>query len=296
MAGLSAKGRVESGVRHRFLLSAIHPAYPSPRSRFTVTTTDDIQIRGVTLGASVDPVTGPTDPLVIFCHGLLSSKNHVPVQRFVTELSGFFDVMVFDFRGHGRSGGVTSMDAGEVEDLRSVVTHAKSLGYRKVIGIGASMGGAIAIRYQAEHPDLSGVATIGAFAAVEDMRRPISRLSLKLLDSSAAARAAARLVTGTRVGGGRHMSDPIDAVRDLGVPLLLVHGGWDPLVAPLNARLLYDQAAEPKTIVVLPRRGHVSSLLAGDTLRIIEKWIAQHFQDAVAGCQLSGLHNGLLEP
>ena len=65
-----------------------------------------------------------------------------------------FAVVAHDQRGHGQSDRATDRDytrASQMEDLEVII---ESLGLRSVTLIGHSMGGANAICYAAEHPEM----------------------------------------------------------------------------------------------------------------------------------------------
>jgi len=62
----------------------------------------------------------------------------------------------FDFRGHGASGGSSTVGDAEVLDLDAAVAATREYGYQRVVTVGFSMGGAVAIRQAA----LRGVRTL----------------------------------------------------------------------------------------------------------------------------------------
>jgi pimeloyl-ACP methyl ester carboxylesterase len=71
-----------------------------------------------------------------------------------TDLAREFRVIAIDQRGHGQSERATDRDytrASQMEDLEAII---ESLGLRSVTLIGHSMGGANAICYAAEHPEM----------------------------------------------------------------------------------------------------------------------------------------------
>ena len=60
-------------------------------------------------------------------------------------------MVTFDFRGHGRSGGLSTLGDREINDLDVAVAYARELGYQRVAAVGFSMGGSIVLR--ARRPD-----------------------------------------------------------------------------------------------------------------------------------------------
>lgn len=57
--------------------------------------------------------------------------------------------MTFSFRGHGRSGGRSTVGDKEVLDLEAAVEWARSLGHSRVVTVGFSMGGSVVLRHAA---------------------------------------------------------------------------------------------------------------------------------------------------
>ena len=58
-------------------------------------------------------------------------------------------VVAFDFRGHGGSGGLSTVGDLEVLDLAAAAGWARLLGYRRIVPVGFSLGAGVAVRYAA---------------------------------------------------------------------------------------------------------------------------------------------------
>lgn len=244
-------------------------AYEIEHRSFQTRTADGVTIAGLHINRA------DTDVLVVYAHGFLSNKNHRAIPRFIELLSERFDVMAFDFRGHGDSEGACSFCNGELLDLDAVVSYARGWGYRKIVALGSSMGGATVIRYAGLMGGLSGVATIGAFADARDLTRPMIAAGLQLIFNTALGGPFAEFTRGTRLGQ-LEIDDhqPIDVVdRVAPTPLLLIHGEWDALIHPRDAEALYARAQEPKELVIVPRGGHDIPLLNRDTVELLDNWI-----------------------
>ena len=67
--------------------------------------------------------------------------------QVATRLNRFGGVVSFDFRGHGRSGGLSTLGDREIKDLDVAVRYASELGYQRVAAVGFSMGASIVLRY-----------------------------------------------------------------------------------------------------------------------------------------------------
>ena len=93
----------------RHLVSFLNRPYTKPHHTFSVATDDGVVIRGVHLGER-------GGVLLIYCHGMFSSKNFRRVPPFLERLAEDYDVAAFDFRGHGESGGQCTFGREETGD------------------------------------------------------------------------------------------------------------------------------------------------------------------------------------
>lgn len=82
--------------------------------------------------------------VIIVAPGFLTSKDAHLMQWISNTLSEHFDVISFDFRGHGESSGSFMWTSKEENDLDTVVKYAKTK-YKKVGILGFSLGAATSI-------------------------------------------------------------------------------------------------------------------------------------------------------
>lgn len=82
------------------------------------------------------------DSVVIICPGFFNSKDNRWMRKAVGMLLGKYDVIIFDFRGHGKSGGKYTWSAKEDLDLNAVVDYAKLCGYKHIGILAFSLGAA----------------------------------------------------------------------------------------------------------------------------------------------------------
>lgn len=114
---------------------------------------------------------GRGDPVVVFVHGLPLDNHSSFFMTLAPDVSKHARVVLYDLRGHGRSEQPSSGYSGAdmAADLAAIVD---ALGEPRVIVVGHSFGGYVALRYAADHPERvqglvlldaqSGVAEIGA--------------------------------------------------------------------------------------------------------------------------------------
>ncbi|MGI5353311.1 alpha/beta hydrolase family protein [Streptomyces sp. CA-250714] len=117
---------------------------------------------GVRIEAGYEPYAGPADGgraagtgadpgAIVLAHGFTGALGRAPLRRAATAFTAHAAVVTFSFRGHGRSGGRSTVGDLEVLDLAAAVAWARSLGHRRVATVGFSMGGAVVLRHGALH-------------------------------------------------------------------------------------------------------------------------------------------------
>lgn len=257
------------GYARRRLVAALTPVshlqqvpYSVPSTPFQVTTTDSVRIKGTMLAR------GRRSALIV-CHGFGSTHRSVPMVWLAEALHERWDVLAFDWRGYGRSGGLSSMGGAEALDLQAVASYARAQGYAQVGIVGESMGGLILLAAQGLAPGLAdAIATISAPAdyALAGWPRPqiVQHVAPREM-----LRPVARLL-GFRLGT-LVLPQPLDVVGAIGVPLLLIHGDADRVVPVENAYALYRHAPQAQLRIyagighaVMPMRSQAPQRLLDD--------------------------------
>ncbi|UNT01072.1 alpha/beta hydrolase [Streptomyces tubbatahanensis] len=101
-------------------------------------------------GTAALPADGEAGPgALVLAHGFTGALDKPALRRAATAFSQHAAVVTFSFRGHGRSGGHSTVGDREVLDLAAAVAWARSLGHRRVATIGFSMGGSVVLRHGA---------------------------------------------------------------------------------------------------------------------------------------------------
>jgi len=112
--------------------------------RRTVLLTSD----GVSIEAEHLPPAGGSGHLaIVIAHGFSGSLERPAVRRAARGLRRYGGVIVFSFRGHGRSGGRSTVGDREILDVDAAVRWARRLGYARVAAVGFSMGGSVVLRH-----------------------------------------------------------------------------------------------------------------------------------------------------
>lgn len=236
-----------------------------------LTTTD-----GVRIDACHDP--GPAELGLVLAHGLTGSWRRGSIRRAVATLSHYGGVVSFDFRGHGRSGGHSTVGDREVLDLAAAVDWARGLGYRRVAVVGFSLGAAVAVRYAAQTPPGEPAAVVAISGPARwYYRGTLAMRRVHWLIEKRLGRFAGRLVLRTRIAtdGWQPVPDPpeVAVARVSPTPLLVVHGDADHFFPVEHAHALYAAAAEPKELWIEPGFGHAESAAPAELLRRIGDWL-----------------------
>ncbi|MFD8193499.1 alpha/beta hydrolase [Streptomyces wuyuanensis] len=309
---------MSSGSEGRFHSVDVSSITPGPL-RATLRTADGVLLEALhqpctaRSGSASESVTTAVDggTAIVVAHGFTGSVDRPAVRRAAAVLAGRAAVVTFSFRGHGRSGGHSTVGDREVLDLAAAVAWARSLGHRRVVTVGFSMGGSVVLR----HAALYGAAYAGrarerAVAATDagragDAREPWLAADAPegRTDAVAAVSAPARwyyrgtapmrrvhwVITrpvGRLVGryGLRtriHPEDwspvplsPVEAVPLIApTPLLIVHGDRDAYFPLDHPRML--AAAGPSELWLEPGMGHAENAADDALLGRLADWLVR---------------------
>jgi fermentation-respiration switch protein FrsA (DUF1100 family) len=230
-------------------------------------------------GVPIDAIhlPGPQDLAIVVAHGFTLSWQRPNVWRIANRFNRMAGVLTFDFRGHGRSGGLSTLGDREIKDLDVVVAWARELGYRRIVAVGFSMGASIVLRHAGLIGGLDAVVSVSGpgrwyYRGTESMRRV----------HFAAEHRIGRFVVNrwlkTRIspeGWKLVPVPPAEAAAQISpVPLLIVHGDKDHYFPPEHARQLYQAAREPKDLWLIPGMGHAEAACNAELVDRIGDWIA----------------------
>lgn len=241
-------------------------------------TSDGIAIEAEHRGAD----GGTRDLAVVVAHGFSGALERPAVRRAAGVLRGYGGVVTFSFRGHGRSGGHSTVGDREVLDLDAAVGWARRLGYRRVATVGFSMGASVVLRHAGAGPG-SGMGEVDAVVAVSSPARwyyrgtaPMRRLHWVV--TRPAGRLVGRWGLKTRINSRDWdpvPRSPVESVPYIApTPLLIVHGDRDayfPLDHPLS---LAAAAGEGGADLWIERGfGHAENAADAALLGRIGEWL-----------------------
>ncbi|MFH8978339.1 alpha/beta hydrolase [Streptomyces sp. NPDC017890] len=238
---------------------------------------------GTRIDAAYEPgATGrdAADLVFVVAHGFTGDADRPHVRRIAAAFARYGAVVTFSFRGHGASGGRSTVGDREVLDLAAAVTWARGFGHARVVTVGFSMGGSVVLRHAALYGDDSEARTDAVVSVSSPARwyyrgtAPMRRLHWLVM------RPAGRLVGryGMRTRIHHRDWDPVPlspveaAARIAPTPLLVVHGDRDGYFPVDHPRMLAEAAGDHGELWLEPGMGHAEHASGEDLLRRIGDW------------------------
>ena len=222
--------------------------------------------------------SGRRDLALVVAHGFTMTWQRPMVWNLVRRFNLHAGVITFDFRGHGRSGGLSTLGDKEIDDVDVAVRYAHELGYQRVVTIGFSMGGSVVLRHAALRGGVDSVISVSGpgrwyYRGTMAMRR------VHLAAERRLGRAFTKHVLKTRISpAGWPVPDPMPPAEAAAMisptPLLIVHGDRDVYFPPEHGQQLYDAALEPKEFWLLPGFGHAERYTDDALTDRIAAWAA----------------------
>ncbi|GAB4110220.1 MAG: alpha/beta hydrolase [Roseiflexaceae bacterium] len=239
---------------------------------------------------------------VLFLHGWLGSWRYwFPTMERMSE---HFRTYSFDFLGFGESRRKTATESIQAYSDQ-VIRFLDELGIERVMLVGHSMGGMVALKTAINHPRrITRVASVGApivgtslswllkltdqpmiasaFARMPSFRRFMFRQFLGVKDDPAIGEILDDSVKSSsttlwRAVASMMRTDLRPELPRLSVPALVVHGGRDNIVAP-NQADLFDNVPLSE-VVVMPESHHFPFLEEADLFNeVLLRFLKQEHQ------------------
>jgi pimeloyl-ACP methyl ester carboxylesterase len=274
----------------------------------SVVTADGVRLSGVRSPADRSPATSGAPLTYVVLHGMTNATGRPGSAAVLSQLAQSGRVVAFDFRGHGRSGGRSTVGADEVLDVEAALAFARSEAPGGVVAIGFSLGGAVVIRHQGM---VARQARVRPASSAESL--PLQERADAVVTVSAPARWFLRetramlrvqwllehplgLLIGRRLGirlGSPWADIPTTPLEEVAfippTPLLLVHGTADHYFGVEQAHLL-NHAAPGSQLRLISGMRHAESGISPATLTGISTWS----QQATAAPRPPGSEEGTL--
>ena len=201
---------------------------------------------------------------VLLLHG--RSQNRMSMIGYANFLlASGYSVVMMDARAHGESGGKIAT-YGHVEryDVRSILDALTASEHvDRVFAMGESMGAAVALQSAAIDPRIDGVVAEGAFRNLHEVIFDYAGLRWSAFLGKTFFRPAAMMaVYETQHQGGFNCDDvsPEASVAARKFPVMLISGLSDHNVPKRHAEAIYQAAAGPKELWLVPGAGHQKAM------------------------------------
>jgi fermentation-respiration switch protein FrsA (DUF1100 family) len=198
---------------------------------------------GTDISAWYVPAAGSIGTL-LYCHGNAGNITHrVPLIKLYNSLK--LDVLIFDYRGYGKSAGSPSekgtyLDADAAWDY---LVNDLKIRPEKIIIYGHSLGGGVAVETALKHR-AGGLVIESGFKSVADLGREIFPF----------------LPVGLIV---RHKYASIDKVAHIDIPKLIIHSPSDEIIPFEHGKALFERASEPKKFLRIEGGHNEGALISG---------------------------------
>ncbi|NNH75296.1 alpha/beta hydrolase [Nocardia uniformis] len=200
------------------------------------------------VGAKREPVGH-----ILFAHG--NAGNIGDRSPILALLAGVgFDVLIFDYRGYGRSTGSPS-ERGTYLDARAArqaLLGRPGVDPNRIVYLGKSLGGAVLLELAMAYPPAAMV-LISSFTGLRDAATAVYPFLPKMFIPDA--------------------YPSLRRIRRLRSPLLIMHGDQDELLPLRMGEELFAAAPEPKQIVVFPGAGHNDVVVDPEWPATLTAWI-----------------------
>jgi pimeloyl-ACP methyl ester carboxylesterase len=211
----------------------------------------------------------------VLAHGFTLNWQWPHVWRVANRLNLHGGVVAFDFRGHGRSGGATTLGDKEINDVDVAARYMRDLGYEQVVTVGFSMGASIVLRHAGLIGGVDAAVSVSGpgrwyFRGTPSMRRVHWAVEHRL------GRIVAKRFMNTRISQGRWDPVPLPPAEAAALiaptPLLIVHGDRDEYFPADHAEQLFESASQPKELWIVPGLGHAESAISAALVDRIARW------------------------
>lgn len=221
-------------------------------STVTLRTADGVELRGTWRRTTAARATA------VVVHGFAASIEDPGIQELATQLGAAgFDVLLYDARGHGASGGRCAVGSAEHHDVAAAAAAAAGSGLPVVL-VGISMGVVAVSRYLAEEPEGHVVGAVLVSGPARWRMRPSAvGVLTAVLTKTALGRAVAERKLRVRIAPGWRTGEaPEVLLGRVTLPVAVVHGKADRLLSSEHGTRLHRSAGGPVRLDIVAGMGH----------------------------------------
>ena len=182
-----------------------------------------------------------------------------------------FNVLALDYRGYGGSEGTPTLEGVQLDidaAMRTLLAR-RDVDPQRIIVFGQSLGGALAIHYVAHSDYRANVRAIVVDSAFSDYRRIVRDKAASFFLTWPFQWLLPQTVDNN--------FSPAASVHDVApIPLLFIHGERDAIVPLEHSKRLFERAAEPKELWIVPEAGHIQAVRKKDVRKRLTEFLRRH--------------------
>jgi alpha-beta hydrolase superfamily lysophospholipase len=206
----------------------------------------------------------PARGTLVYLHGSADNRTSglAMAERYAPR---GFDVLLYDSRAHGESGGdACTYGYYEKDDLRRAIDGLRA---SPVAVLGVSLGGAVALQAAATDRRIAAVVAVSTFSDLRTIateRAPWFATPNEIAEAFGLAEASAHFAVDD--------VSPVAAAMGIRAPTLLVHGDSDRETRPSHSERIFAALRCPKRLILVPGAGH-DDALRPDVWPVIDAWL-----------------------
>jgi pimeloyl-ACP methyl ester carboxylesterase len=216
--------------------------------------------------------------VAVIAHGFFNSKDSTLLEGLAEEILPLMDVFMFDFRGHGKSGGLYTWTAREGMDLKAALSRMAGV-YESTCVVAFSLGASVAINVLAEETfKVSRLVCVSPVCDTAKIDWRPWKIDWKNDVFYSLLSRDGRKGKGARIGPW-WLPRPVALERasGLSMPVLYVHGTKDLVVGTWHSLKLAEKTPRSGQPRIIEGGPHAEFLLkdAPGTIPMIKNWIVQ---------------------
>ena len=212
--------------------------------------------------------------IIIIAPGFFNSKQAVLLKQLGESLNNEYDVIVFDFRGHGQSKGFFYWTSKEYLDLLAVIDFAGKC-YKSIGLIGFSLGAVTSIIAASKTRSIDSIISISAPSRLTKIDYHFWKCDLKK-DVFYNFFGEGKYGKGVRAGPFWNKKENIlETVKKTETPIFYIHGDADWVVQYWHSQQLYKNTAAFKRLSIVKNGPHAEHLFKehrDEMLGLIRAW------------------------
>lgn len=196
--------------------------------------------------------------VVIISPGWCMTKDSNAFKKISGMFSKYYDIITFDYRGHGKSSGWFTFGAKEITDLETVINYAKGIKYDKIFLIGFSLGASTSLIVAAKSDSINGIVAVSPPADFDKIENHMWKKeawleTFRKFELSRFLSIRPSLIAHNKIKA-------IDIINKINVPTLFIAGDKDPTVYSWHTEELYKKATCKKEYKLFKDGYHAEDL------------------------------------